>query len=295
MPIDLSASSRDAPSRRGLAPLAVSVILFSTSWPVTKMALDDASPLWMASARAWFATVSSFVLLLALGQLRRPSRQDLPLIASIAVLQLAGFFALRHVPAGRSVVLAYTTTLWLLPFGVVFLRERLSRLRALGALVGLAGVAVLFNPLSFDWRDPETLWGNGCLLLAALIWAIAILHTRCHVWRLTPLQLLPWEMLGAALFATTLGVVFERDGWLHATPTLGLALAYLGLMSSPLATWAAVTASRVLPTVVTSLGFLCVPVLGVVLSTVWLGEPLSASLAVGGGLILLGLALVSLG
>lgn len=297
----LSSSSIGRPaSSRGLAALAVSVVLFATAWPVMKIALRDATPLWMAAARLWLAAASAFLLLLVLGQLRRPARHDLPMILSVGVLQLAGFFALsnlalRYVSAGRSVMIAYTTTLWLLPLGVLYLGERVSLRRGLGALAGLAGVAVLFNPLSFDWGDRAALWGNACLLVAALGWALAIFHARCHVWRLSPLQLLPWQMLVAGLLISLLAALFEPAGAIRATPSLLLSLAWLGLLAGPIGTWTAVSASRALPTVVTSLGFLCVPLLGIALAILWLGEPFGAALLAGSGLVLLGLALVSLG
>src|SRR5581483_4144803 len=89
-------------ARRGLAALALSVVLFATAWPAMKIALRDSTPLWMAGARLWLATAAAFLLLLGLGQLRRPARHDVPMVLSIAVFQLAGFFmlanlGLRHV------------------------------------------------------------------------------------------------------------------------------------------------------------------------------------------------------
>ncbi|MEX0758063.1 MAG: EamA family transporter, partial [Tistlia sp.] len=51
---------------------------------------------------------------------------------------------------------------------------------------------------------------------------------------------------------------------------------------------------RDLPSITTSLGFLGVPLFGVLVSTLWLGEPLSASLLLGLAAILGGLALVNL-
>ncbi len=102
-------------------------------------------------------------------------------------------------------------------------------------------------------------------------------------------------MLAAGLRIRLLAALFEPAGWIHGTPSMLLSLAWLGLLAGPLGTWTAVSASRALPTVVTSLGFLCVPLLGVALSIVWLGEPFGVPLLTGSGLILLGLALVSLG
>lgn len=297
---DRAATGRDDVPARGVALLALSVGLFATTWPIMKMALADATPLWMAMARLWIGAASAFALLAALGQLRIPRRADLPMVVSIAVFQLGGFFALcnyglSHVPAGRSVVLAYTTTLWLLPLSVVWLGERLSVGRVLGAVAGLGGVAVLFNPLSFPWGDRDALFGNVCLLAAALSWALAIFHARRHVWRLSPLQLLPWQMALGAVLVTGLVPIVEPNGGIDPTPSLLACMAWLGFLSGPIGTWTAVAVSRALPAMVTSLGFLSVPLLGVALSAWWLGETLGLDLLGGGALILLGLVLVSAG
>src|SRR4051812_44299450 len=101
------ALGRDDVPGRGLAILAFSVVIFATTWPIMKVALADASPLWMAMTRLWIAAAASFFLLAALGQLRVPARTDLPMVLSVAVLQLGGFFALcnlglSRMPAGRS-------------------------------------------------------------------------------------------------------------------------------------------------------------------------------------------------
>ena len=105
---------------------------------------------------------------------------------------------LMVIPTGRSVVLAYTTPLWVTPGASLFLHERLTPRRAAGVVMGLLGLVVLFNPLAFDWSNRTAVLGNGALVLAALLWAASIVHIRGHHWRGTPFQLLPWETLLAA-------------------------------------------------------------------------------------------------
>ena len=65
-------------------------------------------------------------------------------------------WGLQYVPAGRAALLAYSTPIWVVPAAMLFLGERLTGLRVLGLLAGLGGLAVLFNPLSFDWSDGQT-------------------------------------------------------------------------------------------------------------------------------------------
>ena len=66
----------------------------------------------------------AFVLLAFLGRLRWPARGDWPIVLSVGALQLASFFALTNLgmqslPAGRSSVLAYTASLWVVPLSLL--------------------------------------------------------------------------------------------------------------------------------------------------------------------------------
>ena len=58
--------------------------------------------------------------------------------------------------------------------------------------------------------------------------------------------------------------------------------------------WAATSITRALPAMTSSLSFLAVPMMGVLLSTLSLGETLDATLLGGFGLILAGVVLVNL-
>jgi drug/metabolite transporter (DMT)-like permease len=289
---------RSAGQRQAFGQLALVVVLFGVAWPVMKVGLEDgATPLWFATARAGLSAAASFALVLALGRWRLPGRQDLPIILSVGIFQITCFFALsnlglRFVSAGRSAVLAYTTSLWIVPLAALA-GERVGARRLIGVVVGLGGVAVLLDPLS-QGLSREVLLGDGCLLLAALAWALAIVHARRHVWRLSPLQVLPWQMLLATILLGGLALAAEPGGGLPPRWPVALSLAYLGIIAGPIASSSAMSVARALPTVVSSIGFLGVPVVGIVLSTLWLGEPVSWPLATGALLVLLGLGLVAL-
>jgi drug/metabolite transporter (DMT)-like permease len=163
--------------------------------------------------------------------------------------------------------------------------------RAAGVVLGMGGLALLFNPLAFDWTDPNTLLGNGLLLLSALCWAISILHLRAHKWISTPYQLVFWEVLLATVLVTAAALAFEgapRIGW---NARIVLLFLYGGVFGVGLAYWAAAMVNRSLPAVTTSLGMLGTPVVGVISAIVVLDEPFSLSLVAALALIIGGVAL----
>lgn len=285
--------------RQAYLLLAAVILLWGINWPIMKVGLTAISPLWFAAARALLGAATLFALLGLQGRLVRPTRRDLPVLVSIGLVQVAGAMALIHfgltlVEAGRSAILAYTFPLWVAPLAVLVLHEPLTRARIVGLVFGLAGVAVLFNPLGYDFSQPGVLLGNGLLIGASLCWAVAVVHIRGHDWQALPVQLAPWQLLIGGLALVPVAFAAEGDVTVAWSPGLLAVLAYNGAIASAFCFWAHVTAARQLPAISTALGSLGVPVTGMLASAWWLDEALTAGKLAGLALILFGVALVSI-
>ena len=189
---------------RGLAMLAVVVLAWGTCWPVNKALLDHMPPLWSLALRSVVSSIALFAISIAVTGLAVPKKHDAPVLVSMVLLHMVGFavlatLALQFVQAGRSTVLAYTSVLWAPLFAALFLGERVSPRRVIGLGLGILGLVVIFNPLTFDWSDGRAVFGNAALLAGALLWGISIVHNRAHSWRATAFQLAPWQALLAAV------------------------------------------------------------------------------------------------
>lgn len=289
-----------AARREGALFLITVVVAWGLTWPVNKLLLESLSPLWMMALRSAIAAAALFAISIALGRLAWPPRADLPVLLSITLLHMVGFavlaaWGLRLVPTGRSVVLAYTTPLWVIPGAALFLKERLTPRRMVGVAIGLLGLLVLFNPLAFDWASRDAILGNGAIVLAAMLWAASILHLRGHRWRAAPFDLVPWELLLATAIMTPLAVLISGEPRVQWSGRLAALLLYAGVPGTALAYWATAVASRNLPAVTTALGLLMTPVVSVAVATIWLREPLTLPLVAAMALILGGIAIGTTG
>ena len=283
---------------RAVVLLVLLVMVWGANWPIMKMGLGHIQPFWFVSIRMALGVLSMVVILLPIGKLRLPPRGDWPVIASVGLLNMGLFMVLSNVallvvPAGRSAILAYTTPLWVAPGAALFLGERLTPWRLAGVCLGLGGILVLFNPFGFDWSNHAALLGNGLLLLAALVWAAAILHVRGHRWQASPLELAPWQMLLGWAPVTLLAALVEGAPRPDGSFELIWVLLYNGTLATAFAFWAAVTVNRLLPALTVSLSFLCVPAGGLVFSAVMLGEGISLTNLGGLSLIVAGVGMVA--
>jgi drug/metabolite transporter (DMT)-like permease len=274
---------------------AVVVVTWGLNWAVTKVLVHSVVPLWTTAIRTAIAAVTLLVVQLARGELIIPRKGDWLVILAIALLHMVAFsalvaFGLKFAPVGRSIVLGYTTPLWLVPGAALFLKEPMTRARLAGTALGLLGLVAMFNPLAFDWNDRDALVGSALILLAALCWAANILYVRAHKWVSTPFQLTFWQTLLATCVLSTLALLFDGVPQIAWSPALAVAFLYSGIFGTALAYWAMAMVNRSLPAATTSLGILATPVIGVVVSTLALGETIDISLLVAMAMILSGIA-----
>jgi drug/metabolite transporter (DMT)-like permease len=285
---------------RGLLTMLTAILLLSSAWPLTKLALmQGTTPLWFAESRAVLSFAMALGLLLLRGRLRLPGRADLPAVLAVGGLQLGLFFALVHVavlwvPAGRTAILANTTTIWVVPLSLVFLREGIPPRRWLAAGLGVVGVLVLMSPWSIDWRDRSVVIGHLFLLGAGLCWAIAIVVVRAARPAQSMFALLPWCFAIASVALLPLLLIEAPHGQFAPDALSWGSILYIGLLAGPVGTWCIMEATVQLPTMVSSVGFLATPVVGLVLSNLMLGEAFTLELVTGSALILGGVAVSAL-
>ena len=264
-----------------------------------KIVMHDITPLWLGVIRMVLTSAILFAVLAVWGRLRVPNRQDVPALISVGVFMFGVYSiltmtGLSHAQAGRAALLTFVTPLWVAPLAIVILGERLTRLKGLGLVFAIGGLGVLFNPFGFDWSRTDVVIGNGLLLLASMSWAMTIIHLRAHRWRLSPLELGPWQLLVATVVITPAALIMEGLPDIVWTVRLTAMLAFAGPLATTLTVWGAVVILRSLPATTNSIAFLATPVVGMLASAWVLGEALTVTNVAGLLLIVSGLGCVAI-
>jgi drug/metabolite transporter (DMT)-like permease len=116
---------------------------------------------------------------------------------------------------------------------------------------------------------------------------------RSHKWRLTPLQLGPWQLLVATVVCLPFAIFLEpRSDWMMGAPLIAL-IGYGGIIGTAIGLWSVASAIQRIGAVTASVGLLGGPVVALTISVLFQGEALTPTL--GGGLVLIlsGIALVT--
>jgi drug/metabolite transporter (DMT)-like permease len=273
-------------------------VVWGVHWPVSKIGLEDLPPFTYGAFRVATGLAVIVAFLAVRRGLRFPARGDVPIILSVGLGQMAAGIALMNLAlqetaAGRSSILVYTMPLWVAAFQFSTLRAR-GLWPVAGLALGLAGIVILLNPQAIDWRSSGQLLGSGALLLSAALWAVTTIHVRRHGWIGTPLSLMPWQLLIALVPLVAAALILESGRAIHWPPSAIAAVLYSGPLATALAFWLSQSISRSLSPLSATMGFLAVPVVGLVSSSIILGEPLTVLDLIGAAITFLGIVVVSL-
>jgi drug/metabolite transporter (DMT)-like permease len=170
--------------------------------------------------------------------------------------------------------------------------ERLNAATLAGVAIGLVGVAILvgFDPASVGRNE---LTAELALVGSAISYGVGAVYSRRFVRGLPPMIPAVFQVGYAVLMVTVLAFVFEHPLSAPVSATSLGAVIWLGLLGSGVAYilffrllshWGA---GR------TSLVAYMLPVWGITLGFVVLGEPIHASLVIGTALVIVGIALVN--
>mgnify|MGYP000004574904 FL=1 len=296
----ISISRADTRTSSGdLLKLGIMVLLWGFSWPAMKICLLSISPLWLATIRFGSAALCLFLFTGMRGELRLPVKQDIPIIASVGLLQMMAFtvlglIAMTKVAAGQAALLAYTTPLWVSLITVVVLRRSLEKSQLYAVIAGLLGIVVVISPSLLGWQSAAII-GDIMLLGAALCWSIVIVHVKQHPWHGSPLILAPWQMLLSALPLMIIALVTEGIPHINWNTELVSLLVFIGPLATCCCFVISLAVGRRINPVSMSVATLGVPVIGLFSSILFLGEKITLAIAVGVVLILCSLVGILVG
>jgi len=199
-------------------------------------------------------------------------------------------YAALSITAGLSAILNSATPLFAAMLAWLWLGERMTALRIVGLVGGVAGV-VWIGWDKADFKPGGSAWAIAACLVATMSYAIAPNLTKRRLGGVAPLAVAAGSQLAAAVLLALPAALRWPDT--PPTPTDWIAAALLALLSTGVAYILYFSLiANVGPTNAVAVTFL-IPPFAILWGSVFLGEPLSAAIVVGCAVIFVGTALTT--
>ncbi|MDO4403453.1 MAG: DMT family transporter [Atopobiaceae bacterium] len=274
--------------------VATSCLLWSGSLIASKLSYDTLAPMSLGLIRFALATVAFFVVCLFARELIVPDAKSMAQIALTGILGTTLYFAAENygvsmLPASTSSLIVGSFPAMTLVLECLIDKIRPQPLKTIGIVLAFMGVAILAVGESSEGGSNVAL---GCLILmfGGLCWALYNFAMRLVMGRYSALVITAWQTFFGALgfipFVLVEGIPSEPP-----SPAAWASLAYLVLgctvVGFVLYNWGL---EDLEPSTATSLSNL-IPVFGLVLSALILGEEISMLQLLGGAIVVVGIVL----
>ncbi|WP_354514463.1 DMT family transporter [Paenarthrobacter sp. 4246] len=260
------------------------VVAFSFTVPLTRVAVEGMSPLFIGAGRAVVAALLA-ALALALTRQRFPRGTQWIRLAVVAGGIVAGFpllttFALTSTSASHGAIVIALLPAATATAAVIRGRERPRLLFWILTAVGV--VAALVFALVQSGGFGSLHWADLLLLGAVIAAAIGYAEGGLLARELGSWQTISWALVVAAPVMILLTLVSLGSGMPQATPLQWLSFAYLGVVSMFLGFFAWYRGLAIGPMAQVSQIQLVQPVMSIAWAGLLLGEPMTWTTVVGG-------------
>ncbi|MBI0475826.1 EamA family transporter [Sphingomonas sp. MA1305] len=281
-----------------LIPFAIVTLVWGSTWLVIRDQLGVVPPNWSVTYRFIVAGTAMAIVAAVKRESFRLDARGWLFVLGVGICQFCLNFnfvyrAERHITSG---LVAVAFALLLVPnalFARLFLGQRMGRQLVVGSLIAMAGIALLFlhEARSGAGSLADTLAGlglTGCAILAAS--SANVLQATPTARRYPMLSTLALAMLAGAAIDGTLAFALTGPPVVEWRISYWAGIAYLGLFGSTLSFPLYYRVLRVIGPAKAAYSSVIVPVIAMLLSTLFEGyrwSPLAAA-----GAVLTGIGLV---
>ncbi|WDT75201.1 MAG: DMT family transporter [Candidatus Manganitrophus sp.] len=264
-----------------------------------KLGAGEISPLTMATLR--FLIGGSVILLYAafrkigLGLVRKEIFLHL-VNGLLFAVQIALFYlGTFRTSASHASVLINTHLFFVAVLAHFFiLHDRLSVRKISGLALAFLGAVILFRDRPDRAMETVSLLGNSFVLISAFVLAVKIVYIKRLIERIDPVKVVFWEMAIGVPLLGSIAFFFGETLPDRSSARLMGAMLYQGIVVGAFCFVAStVLLKRYAASSIASFSVL-VPFFGVTLSHLFLGDPLTPHLTIGGGMIILGIGIVNI-
>lgn len=283
--------------------LVVLPLFWGTTFLATKVCLTDLPPIWLGAIRYTLSSLIFLALLLREDRTMRPLRDVKKHWLYFLGVGLIGTFSaaffqnigLRFTTASMSSLINTLEPVMVALMSVILLKEKLPRPGVIGLVIAFIGGFIIItngNPATLMHLD-GTVKGNILIFISIFSYACYTIFSKLLVMRTDPLNAVTYSSVIATiiLFITALGME-PFPALSKVSLTTWVAIVYLAVFPTCLALLlynkllTEVEASK------TTVILFLIPVYGLLLGVLMLGDPLTWAMILGGIITIVGVWLI---
>lgn len=277
--------------------LVVLSCIWGNSFLFTKVAVEEVPPLTLVEGRLLLAGAVLLLLMRPLGLSLSLTPRLWAAITFMGLINNVIPFALitwgqQHIDSSLAAILNATMPLFTVIIAPLWIKERLTGERALGVLIGFAGVFVLIGADLGAIAESSTL-GQLAVIGASAGYAVGFVFARRYLQERAPVVFAAGQMVVASALLLPVALAVDRPFDLHTSAKAALSWAALGVVSSGLAYIIFFWLIQRLEALQVSLTAYLIPLVAVFVGWLVLDERLGANSFGGLVLIVLGVFIVN--
>lgn len=270
-------------------------LLWGYAWTVMKMVLQYMGPFTFTSIRFAIGTIVLLLIIFVMKIGIPPKRYWKHLlvigILQTAIVYLLIMFGLELVGAGKSSVLTYTMPIWSSILATKFLGEKLTTPKIIGLSAGFIGLLTILGWDIWVGQSFAVILGELLIVVASISWAISNIYYRKFANDLPEIQVAGFSMLCGAIAIFLVALIVEWGQPIEFNWISVYAILFSGVLASALCFTLWFTIMNMIDMATATISTLLVPIFGLILSSILLGEKMTASIIIGSVLIIGGIAI----
>jgi drug/metabolite transporter (DMT)-like permease len=288
-------------TRRTIAILALIVlmIVWGSTFVVTKAAAHDIPPLTLAALRFLVAAIVLIPIALSRGGLARLPKPvpwaalNLMAISGIAIFAVTFTYALVHGSASQGALIYALVPACVALAAVLFLGEKLSRQRIAGIVLSIFGVVLVAMAGERNAEAPHPVFGALWMLGAVIAWSAYTVFAKRLAQADFVVTIAIVSTLGAVMLLPLSAAELSMTPWSNPSISSWTGVLFLGIAASALAYIVYGFALRELDASLVGVYTNLDPIVGVLTAVLFLGEELYAGQIIGGLIAFAGMWLAS--
>lgn len=288
-------------SRRSLAivSLILLMVVWGSTFVITKAAAQDISPLTLAALRFLIAAAILMPVAIVRGDWQSlPKPLPLAALTGTALTGIAGFtiafnYALVYGSASQGALIYSLLPAAVAIAAVLFLKEHLSKRRIAGIALSIVGVGLVAIGGEADRGSPQPLLGALWMVGAVLLWAGYTVFAKrlADADQVVTAALI--SLLGVLMLAPLALIELSAEPWRAPPLQAWGGVIFLGVVASALAYIVYGHALRELDASLVGAYINLDPIVGVITAVLFLDETLHTGQMIGGAIALVGMWLAS--